>query len=321
MDETIKSILLILAGIGVVWIATGGPSRMESKNDLFIKPPVPLNTGETYGKVSFWNIFNRDSEQNISNLSEEEKMALDLKNAEEEAKKLQQELKDLEKAQNTSQYAGIVEINRSYGSKTNVDQEYIKLKVNKTTQQIPISGWTIKSRMTGNEVKIGQGIKVPYTSQINSKENIFVKEGDEIYITTGRSPIGFSFLVNKCSGYLEQFQDFYPNLNKQCPQLEDENLPLIGPNSFNDKCVSYIEKISLCETPTTFPIDMQPECQNFILNRASHNKCIDNHKNDSDFYKKEWRVYLNRSDELWKKSREIIELLDSEGKVVDTYNY
>ena len=321
MDEGVKGILWVFVGIGLIWLFLGGPGRMVSKEGLFIKPLSPIDSGETYGKVSFW-----DSPKNSSSypesLTEEERVALDLKQAQKETEKLEQELLELETEQNKSSFDGKVTIKRSLGSKDDVDREYIELSVGDFINgKILISDWSLKSEMTGIEIKIGNASKLPYTSQINTESAIFVEGGDKIIISTGSSPIGVSFQVNRCSGYLEQFQNFNPYINKDCPLVEDEDLPVFGPNAFNDECWDYIERISRCETPLDFPLDMQYECRTYLTNEVNHNACVSNYKDKTNFYKPEWRVFLGRRNELWKKDREIIKLLDAQGKVIDTYSY
>lgn len=323
MDEGIKGILWVLAGIGLIWLFLGGPSRMIDKTGVFIKPLSPVDTGETYGKVPAWSFFNNKEEKISSpNLSEEERLALELEQTEKELKEIQANLKKAEEKERTSPLAEKVIIKRCAGSQTDVNEEYIELVINSSvSEKILISDWTLKSEMTGTTIKIGEASKLPYTSQINKESAVFVSGGDRIIITTGRSPIGVSFQINKCSGYLEQFQNFYPSISKQCPLVEDENLPTSGPNAFNDECWDYIESISRCETPLVFPLDMQYECRSYLTTEINHNACIDNYKNNGDFYQPEWRIFLDRETDLWKKEREIIELLDAQGKIVDVYSY
>jgi len=322
MDEGIKGILWVLVGIGLIWLFLGGPSRMIDKDGIFIKPLSPVDTGETYGKLSSWNLFDQDEKISSPNLTEKERLALELEQTEKELKEIQSNLKKIEKEEKTSLFSEKVIIRKCAGSQTDVNKEYLELNVNSSvTEKILISDWTLKSEMTGTEIKIGEASKLPYTSQINKESAVFVSGGDKIIITTGRSPIGVSFQINKCSGYLEQFQNFYPSLKKECPLVEDEDLPISGPNAFNDECWDYIESISCCETPLVFPLDMQYECRSYLTTEVNHNACIDNHKNESDFYQPEWRIFLERETDLWKKEREIIELLDAQGKIVDIYSY
>ncbi len=323
MDEGIKGILWVLVGIGLIWLFLGGPGRMIDKTGVFIKPLSPVDTGETYGTIPSWSFFGKkDEEISSQNLSEEERLALELEQTKKELEEIQTNLKKIEDEENTSSFSEKVTIKRCQGSQTDVDKEYIELSVNSSvSEKILISDWTLKSEMTGAEIKIGEASKLPYTSQINKESAIFVSGGNEVIITTGRSPIGVSFQINKCSGYLEQFQDFNPSIAKKCPLVEDEDLPFSGPNAFDDNCWEYIESISRCETPLIFPTGMQHECREYLTTEVNYNACVDNYKNESDFYQPEWRIFLERKTELWKKEREIIKLLDAQGKIVDVYSY
>ncbi|MCK5285647.1 MAG: hypothetical protein KAJ58_00250 [Candidatus Pacebacteria bacterium] len=319
MDDAAKSILFILLGLGLFWFITGGLNRMEE--GMFITPPTFEKPSEVYGEVpSFWDFLKRPASE--QNLSPEEKLQLEIEQAKKEADQIEYDLEKIKELEDTSIYKNKIEISRSYGSRSNVNEEYIKLKVNNLGgEKLQISDWTLKSKMTGQEISLGKVVKLPYTSQNNYLQTLFVSGGEEIIVMSGRSPIGFSFQINKCSGYLEQFQDFEPRISKNCPLIEDENLPIIGPNAFNDACLDFIDDISRCETPLNYPLDMQGECRNYLITNANHNTCITNYKNDSNFYKAEWRIFLNRTQELWKKDREIIELRDNQGKLVDSYSY
>ncbi len=319
MDNTVKSILLILAGLGLLWFITGGASRVEE--GFFITPASPTKPSEIYGEIpSFWDFLKKPTVQLPS--SPEEQIQQEIKQAQKEADQIEYDLEKIKEKEDKSIYKDKIEISRNYGSRTDVDEEYIKLKVNNLAgEKINISIWKLKSAVTGNEISLGEAVRLPYTSRKNYKEAIFVSGGEEIIIVTGRSPIGYSFQVNKCSGYLGQFQNFEPRLSRNCPRVEDEDLPFTGPNSFNDDCFDYIDGISQCETPLEYPIDMQSECRNYLIKNTNYNSCIDNYKNDSNFYQPEWRIFLNRSSELWKKNREIIELRDEFGKLVDSYDY
>ena len=319
MDDVAKTILWILLGIGVLWFITGGINRMEE--GLFLTPPTLEEPSKAYGEVpSFWSFLKKPVVDLPS--TPEEKIQSEIKKAQKEAELVEYNLEKIKEEQDTSIYKNKVEISRNYGSRSDVDEEYIKLKVNNLEgEKLNISNWKLRSVMTGVEVSLGEGVKLPFTSQKNYEEAVFVSGEEEIIIISGRSPIGFSFQVNKCSGYLEQFQDFEPRISKKCPEVRDENLPFTGPNSFNDACFDYIDTISKCETPLDFPLDMQSECRNYLVENTNHNACITNYKNDSNFYQPEWRLFLNRTNELWKKEREIIELRDDQGKLVDSYSY
>jgi hypothetical protein len=73
-------------------------------------------------------------------------------------------------------------------------------------------------------------------------------------------------------------------------------------------------------TVSAIPQNVGAACQDFILNTLSYNGCVTDHRSDPDFYKNEWRVYLNQSHELWGSVDRIV-LRDENGKVVSTLNY
>ena len=51
MLKDIAIIVGIFLGLWILWYTTGGVERFERSNrGAFIKPPTPLNTGETYGE-------------------------------------------------------------------------------------------------------------------------------------------------------------------------------------------------------------------------------------------------------------------------------
>jgi len=181
----------------------------------------------------------------------------------------------------------------------------------------------LKSIASGNTITIGKGSYLPYAYKINYQEPIFLYPGSVAYITTGRSPIGTSFRTNLCTGYFEQFQNFEPPLEKECTRPENEpEFITTGPNKMNDDCIDYVEKIPRCEiVKKNLPLDMQPECAQYISAKINYKTCVKNHKNTKNFYNHEWRIYLNRENEFWKSKRETIKLLDNKGNLVDTITY
>ena len=46
--KDLKWIIALFIALWVLWLYTGGPARM-TKNNPFIKPAAPLDTGKTYG--------------------------------------------------------------------------------------------------------------------------------------------------------------------------------------------------------------------------------------------------------------------------------
>jgi hypothetical protein len=227
-----------------------------------------------------------------------------------------------EEAKVQSPYKDMVTLS-SISRSSDPTREYVTIHMNSDTKQnIQVTGWTLKSLNTGVGVTIPKGTYLFFTGMANTEDNIILTPGDTLYLVTGISPNGASFKVNKCSGYLTQFQTFIPNLSTNCPVPQKENLNYIPKTSNNDACLDYIDGMSQCRIQTeTLPANWSYECTNFIYSKINYPSCVTEHKSDNDFYQKEWRVYLKRSSTLWKTEREAVVLYDNTGKVVDTLQY
>lgn len=210
----------------------------------------------------------------------------------------------------------------AYGWSANPSTEYLTFTLDSYYKgKVLITGFEIKSAATGKGTLIGKGVDLPFAGQINYESPIFIDPGDTVVLVTGRSPIGYSFKVNKCTGYFEQFQDFTPRLREECPTpLNHELAQKFG--YFNDSCLDYLQTIPSCNMPLNdIPLYLQSECRSFVNEKLNYKSCVEEHKNDQDFYKKEWRIYLGRSEELWKERREVIKLLDLNKETIGTATY
>jgi len=196
--------------------------------------------------------------------------------------------------------------------------EYIEISANyNNTEPINITGWALTSTSTNQSVTIPKSTSLYFAGQANSEENVYLKPGERAYIITGRSPIGYGLRTNKCSGYLSQFNTFYPGLYSQCPSARNEDLSQIRRSPSNDNCFDLIDSYPTCRVQTEMLNNSySSECQNFIKNKMTYPNCISVHKNDPDFWGSEWRVYLKRSEVLWKTRRETVILYDNTAKPV-----
>ncbi len=346
----LKWFLLILIGLFFVWIVTGGPDR-ESSYDPFIHQPNPIGEGGTYKKRIFPTFsvldfsLNKNTESSVD--SNTEGLSTNFNNIYTNTSETNTDGTETNtfytNPTNTNQsgtettlpttnptvssYEGLVTLNKARASREDVDDEYLIINVSKNaTGSINIGGWKIRSTISGNSVTIPYATYLLRLGGENNEFPISAQPGDKIYVSTGSSPIGVSFRINLCTGYLEQFQDFSPSLPRKCPRAEDEIPPEYafgsGPNAFNSDCIDFIEKISLCKINTKdIPYQMQTQCQEFVTKEINYNACATKHKNESDFYGNEWRLYLKRDVELWREQREVIELVDSNNLVVDVITY
>lgn len=280
MDD-LKWFLGVLAFIWVIWFLTGGPARYEKSQGVLLKPPSPLSTGETYGSLPGTKLKFPDTLN----------VFLDNDNA-------------------------VLGINTNLRT-TNPEGEYIEI-IGQGETPVDITGWRIVGTK-GVSGTISQGIRLFLAGQINQPNDIYLAKGDRAIVVTGNSPIGVSFKLNACSGYLAQFQAFTPKINKMCPSplTSDtlKNKPL------DSTCVSYLGKMTSCATPASaLPKNLSAVCREFVLTHTTYNTCVSDNKNNPDFYANEWRVYLEKGEELF-GSHDTIKFYDKGGSLIGTYEY
>lgn len=308
-------VILIVLGLGIAWLFTGGPERAREEG-AFIDQPDPLGSGETYGKFRFLPFISGDRPSSIEG---------EVNKVQDGLESVSDELEDAKASGEFSKYEDKIVIEkRGAGPKgDSPEEEYVIISASRrNNEKISITGWQLESMISKKKVTIGGATPLFISGVINSEPTISLSPREEVVISTGRSPIGASFRTNKCTGYFEQHQDFKPALKKSCPSPKDEfdsfaNIPVT-----DDICEDFVDGISKCKMPLdAFPLGMSNQCSEFIGANINYTGCVKNHRNDLDFFGSEWRVFLGRSEELWREKRETIRLLDSEGKVVDTFTY
>ena len=310
--ESLKFWLWAFVVLFVLWFITGGPTRINSTNGPFIHPLFPLGSGETYGNIREFSIIPSSFFSPYGS------------SARGSANQSNQATPDApyttsrgETIARNSEFKGLVTL-RTGSLHTDASREYLQVIVDPSVKKsILLTGWQVKSAVTGKGATIGKGAPLPFTNQQNQEDPIFISGGDTVYVNTGRSPINISFRVNLCTGYFGQFQEYTPSLQNDCPRPSDEPLPQ-APNNFNDSCLDYLDNISSCQIQIQqLPQNIGPECASYITTKINYTSCVDAHKNDAGFYKKQWRVFLGQGISFWKNQRETIELIDNKGKIVD----
>lgn len=300
---TLFTFILLIAALGVLWVYSGGPERSAYEQGPFLTmpsvPTVPITQGVATGGT---NAPPADPGKTLRDYF--------------------YDFGSPTAGVERSPYADYVSIDRGEPQNADPKREYVILDVSSNAQSsVTITGWSLVGS-SGINAKIGQAAQLAVSGQVNSEAPITVLPGGRVYITTGRAPSGSSFRINMCSGYLEQFQDYYPSLRLDCPRPTEEMLKYPSGIAGNRACIEFIERLTSCRLYTDpVPGNIGSECQNFVLNQLSYNGCINNHKNDTGFYKNEWRVFLSRDQELWQSKYERIRLLDENGKVIDQISY
>ncbi len=216
----------------------------------------------------------------------------------------------------TSSYKGKINLSVWNTKETDPQNEYIEIRAYSDIKPISVSDWTIEDQR-GSKFSFGRGANLFFLSQVNAQEPIILESNGVVVVTTGRSPVGASFRLNLCTGYFNQFQKFVPSLPQECPRINEKDIP----QNFPDACVDYIRGLSTCRMPVNaIPMEVGNDCTVFINEKGNYSGCVAAYKNEKNFYRNEWRVYLNRDKEIW-ATRGTIILRDQDGKIVDEESY
>ena len=233
-------------------------------------------------------------------------------------------LEEIERLYDPSPHAGkIVFLDRVTGVKEErPEREYVALLVaNNLQQPLEITGWKLFDRSEKVSYKLPRAIRVLGSDDIQATAVVKVNAGDLVIISSGSSPAGTSFRINKCSGYRSQFKTFIPSIKTNCPTASDEFSTLRTVPYTDNQCYAIVERLSTCRAVTQIPSTVTRECREFLENVATERGCVKRHRNDRDFFHGEWRLFLESKKELWKNRDNILYLLDDKNRLVTTLVY
>ncbi|MBU2540146.1 hypothetical protein KJ786_03235 [Patescibacteria group bacterium] len=215
-----------------------------------------------------------------------------------------------------SPYFGKIKVS-SVENKTNPSSSLITLGAYFYNEnKIDITGWSIES-MQG-KFPIPQGME-KYNPSNTFTSNIFVKSGDRIYLSSSQNPLGRdnNFRLNKCLGYLKNYQTFPIYFYDNCPRTENYEV-----TSLRSSCQNYILVLGTCEIPdygSNYAISTDSQCTSYINDNFSYSGCVSKHSKDQDFFQNEWHIYMNQN--LINRSVDTIILRDKSGLLVDKHTY
>lgn len=255
--------------------------------------------------------------------TKELEVAEQIQKAQNEVTKLQEEIKQAKADADASPLRGKLSVSSaSRGNKAS--NEYVVIRASDSnTAPVSITGLTLRGVVSRLSAAIPKAWRLPYPGTPSGSGTITLAPGEFAYIITGRSPNNMSFLINKCTGFFAQSAEFNPSLPNECPSPAQEALQS-NAAELSEDCLDYLASFPGC----TNPPDALPEhlkndgsCHAYVFNKISYNRCVALHKNEPDFYRGDWRVYLERDTLLWGTKRETIELVDANGKLIGAYNY
>ena len=312
-------VFIILLFLIAVWFLTGGPKRTGSARNLFLSGPFATSSFISVPSINMDVGVGNDQtgvkgEQNYSSGPAPTGITSALSDTQSASLGLQ--------GLPTSPYAGKVRLSAGGGSyASSYKEEYVVLRANPNNlQRISISGWKLQSAVNKKTAVIYLGVEVYQPAFTEAGGAIVLNPGDTAVISTGRSPVGVSFRENKCSGYLSQYQEFYPRLSEDCPLPLDEALNFVsnGQPISDNECLRYLQGMPRCHLTINPPALLPDSCRSLINNTLTYGGCVSRHLSDTDFKKTEWRIFLGYNEKLWRTNREVLTLLDSEGKLVDS---
>lgn len=255
--------------------------------------------------------------------TQEQEIADQIKQAQTEVTKLQGQVKQAEVDANASPLRGklaIVSLSRG----ANAASEYVLIQAaSENSAPIQITGLVLRSVVSHLTVTIPKAWRLPYPGAAGEGDEVSLAPGERAVITTGYSPNGMSFRLNTCTGFFAQNTSFSPLLPRECPSPAQELSPEDA-TQLSDACIDYISYFPSCTTPSSsLPPSFQKDgnCQIYVSSKISYGRCVALHRNEPGFYRNEWRIYLNRGETLWTARREVVELLDADGKLVSAYRY
>lgn len=307
--------VIFLVALGVLWVSTGGPSRSISHSSPFLKPPYSPGVNLD-GKTTTGGSIEADTDTDITPPDATEGGSLldyffNFRGGSTGGSKP------------TSPYAADIQLSAGNADSSDPENEYVIISTSrKLAKTITITGWTLESKTFAIRAPIGSAAQIPVMGQIQNDIPITIGPDSEVFITTGRSPNGGSFRVNMCTGYFEQFQDYAPRLDKACLDPQEEALKNPQKTAGNVECIDFMDNLRSCELYTDdIPSGVGSSCRDFIQNDLSYNGCVTAHRNDPDFYRNEWRIFLNRQQELWVNTHDQIRLLDENGQLIASVTY
>ncbi|MDP3996598.1 MAG: hypothetical protein Q8P86_02820 [bacterium] len=294
MNDDLKWFFGLFLLFGLLWFGGGGLNS-SSSHDPFVEPI----TGRTYGNDPLSGLSNKSGSQISTGGNRDTENGA---------------IKEEEKPDTIS----IQRVNQSYGDSP--DFEYVTLVAGRDNKApIKLTGLQLLSRETGKGMTIGKATKLPHISSPRDTDDIFLDPGEKAYVISGRSPVGFSFKTNTCSGYFATEKNLTPGLYYECPRTSEKPLPYFRTVTLKDQCLDYLDRIPRCNHKT--PSTLSAECASYVSQNFNYNACVSENSGKDDFYKNEWYVYLERIAPLWKSRRETVDLVSPEGVVLDSIKY
>ncbi len=311
-----------MVALALLWYATGGYQSPTARGGQFIKPLAPLDSGTIYGSYREGGPVETKTKLDVP-----ESPLTFIKDASTLVKGffIPVPEKNVEKKTTDEPAASLLTQKLSFdgiagAKKSNIHEEYIRIIGGSRADQTSLRGITLSGKKTDTAYTIPFATEILKLGETPKTAPVIASKDSRIIVSSGRSPVGASFRVNMCTGYLGQFQTFTPTLKKECPDplVELSKTPIAKELA----CIDFVATIPRCEVYNkSFPANISNACKAFVTEKLSYNGCVTAYEKDTDFLTHEWRLFLNQSNELWDNKTDIIRLSDDKGRTIDALAY
>lgn len=180
-------------------------------------------------------------------------------------------------------------------------------------ESINVTGWDIRAR-DGDQL-VPRAVNIYDPSGLSAETDIVMRGGDTVNIYTSRSAIGENLRLNKCLGYLENYNHFDPPLPQSCPYIDRSEV-----RNFSGACQDYVTSLGGCRLPDPNPpIPQNDDACRYYLDTINYRGCFQKHFGDKDFLGNEWRVWSGNI--FLDERHDHVLLLDRSGLIVDVRDY
>ncbi len=181
-----------------------------------------------------------------------------------------------------------------------------------------ITNWRLKTN--SGEFSIPKAV-ADYKPGGGERTSIVLNSREYVNFYSWGSPLVNGLRVNKCIGFLNNFYDFSPSFSNSCPRSFSSRDEIAV---FTGECQSFVLSLRRCQQPTAeelnkFSGPANRDCHAF-LRTINYGNCYSKHAKDSDFWSREWRVWLNRALPFDPRHDRVL-LLDENGLLVDVRTY
>lgn len=197
----------------------------------------------------------------------------------------------------------------------NGDQQQITLnaQLDNNTTGIKVTGWSLKANASGE--LIPRAIKTYNTLAPLQWGSIVLTNGQSLQIFSNTNPLGVNFRLNECTGYLNTYNYFAPQLPQDCPVPSHTDI-----FTFSGACQDYIMSLGQCQIPSLdAPVPSNDYACRGYLPKLTYEGCVTAHKDDGNFLGSEWWVWTDKP--ILDNLHDRVLLYDTKGLLVDEFDY